>query len=146
MTDSPANGTSGESTSPALADGEALDELRDLLVGPEQRQICLLQARLDNLRLRPEDVSAVLPEAIHLRTEQYTLLSTAIRGTVEEAMQASVRANPRILLDVLFPLIGPAIRKAIARALRSMLESFNRNLDVSISLRGVKWRMEAVRT
>jgi outer membrane protein OmpA-like peptidoglycan-associated protein len=146
MTDSPANGTSTEAPCPALAAGEALNELRDLIVGPEQHQLRLLQTRLDNLRLRPEDVSAVLPEAIHLRSQQDTLLTSAIRGTVEEAMQASVRANPRILLDVLFPLIGPAIRKALASALRGMIESLNYSLDVSISLRGVKWRLEALRS
>jgi outer membrane protein OmpA-like peptidoglycan-associated protein len=51
-----------------------------------------------------------------------------------------------VLLDLLFPLIGPAIRKAIASALRSMIDSLNHSLDVSISLRGVKWRLEAIRT
>jgi outer membrane protein OmpA-like peptidoglycan-associated protein len=146
MPDSPTNGTSAQGQSPQASDGEVLEALRSLIVGPEQMQLRMLQARLDSLTVSAEDVSSVLPEAIQLRSQQDNLLTSAMRGTVEEAMQASVRRNPRILLDVIFPLIGPAIRKALASALRSMIDSLNRSLDVSISLQGVKWRLQALRT
>ena len=43
-------------------------------------------------------------------------------------------------------MMGPAIRKAITTALRSMLDSLNRSLGISLSLRGLKWRLEALRT
>jgi OOP family OmpA-OmpF porin len=146
MTDSPANGAAADVPSHQPPDGEALHELRSLILGPEQDQLRALQARVDNFTLRAEDVSAVLPEAIRLRSRQDTLLASAIRGTVEDAMQASIRSNPGILLDVLFQLIGPAIRKAITSTLRSAIDSLNRSLDVSLSARGLKWRLEAVRT
>ena len=146
MTNSPANGTPSEAVTPRTPDGEVLDELRTLIVGPEQTQLRRLQQRLDNLKPRAADVGEALPEAIHLRSGQDRQLANALLGPVEEALHASVRKNPRVLLDILFPLIGPAIRKAIASALHSMIDSLNHSLDVSISLRGVKWQLEALRT
>jgi outer membrane protein OmpA-like peptidoglycan-associated protein len=146
MADSPTNGNSTGTPTPQASDGDVLDELRSLIIGPEQTQLRRLQERLDGFTLRAETVGQVLPEAIHLRSRQDHLLANALLDTVEEALQTSVRKKPRVLLDILFPLIGPAIRKAIASALRGMVDSLNNSLDVSISLRGVKWRLEAMRT
>jgi len=145
MLDSPGNGTSAQAENPQASDGEALDALRSLIVGPEQAQLRVLKARLDSLTVSATDVSQVLPEAIQLRSQQDNLLSNAMRATVEEAMQVSVRRNPRILLDVLFPLIGPAIRKALANALPNMIDSLNHSLDVSLSWQGLTWRLQAWR-
>ena len=57
-----------------------------------------------------------------------------------------MRRDPHVLADALFPVMGPAIRKSITETLRGMLESFNEALDNSFSLRGLKWRVEAMRT
>lgn len=126
--------------------GEAWGELRHLLVGPERTQLDSLQKHLDNFRVHPDDVSQVLAEAVLLRSQQDRQLTQALLPTIEEALQASVRKNPRILIDILFPMLGPAIRKAISAALHSMIEALNRSLDMSLSLRGVRWRLEALRT
>jgi OOP family OmpA-OmpF porin len=42
--------------------------------------------------------------------------------------------------------MGPAIRKAITSALQGMIQSFNQVLEHSFSLKGLKWRFEAMRT
>ena len=42
--------------------------------------------------------------------------------------------------------MGPAIRKAIAEALRGLVQSLNQALEHSLSWRGIKWRIEALRT
>jgi hypothetical protein len=94
----------------------------------------------------PEDVSQVLAEAIQLRSNQDKQLTNALLPSVEEALRASIQRNPRVLVDTLFPMMGPAIRKAITTALRSMLDSLNRSLAMSLSLRGLKWHWEAFRT
>ena len=61
---------------------------------------------------------------------------------VEEAITASVRRNPQPLADALFPVIGPAIRKAIQHALATMMESFNRSVEHSLSWRALQWRLD----
>jgi OOP family OmpA-OmpF porin len=120
-------------------------ELRTLLVGPEQRQLRALQTRLDDPVSHARDVSRVLPAAVELRTHD-PHLKRALAPTIEEAISASVRRNPRPLADALFPIIGPAIRKAIAATLSGMLESLNTTLEHSLSWRSLRWRLDARRT
>ncbi len=146
MSDTPTNGIPDTARPSQSPNGDGWGELRSLLVGPEQTQLDQLQERLDALRVRPEDVSQVLAEAIHLRSNQDKQLTNALLPTVEEALRVSVQRNPRILVDMLFPVMGPAIRKAITTALRSMLDSLSHSLESSLSLRGLKWRLEALRT
>jgi OmpA family len=131
----------------ADTDGQTAEftELRSLIVGPEQRQLRALQARLDDPGTQAREVSQVLPQAVLLRTHD-PQLTRALAPTVEEAITASVRKNPQPLADALFPVIGPAIRKAIAASLSAMLESLNRTLEHSLSWRALKWRITALRT
>lgn len=120
-------------------------ELRSLIVGPEQRQLHTIQARLDDPASQARDVSRVLPVAMLLRKDD-PQMTRALAPTVEEALTASVRRNPRPLADALFPIFGPAIRKAIAASLSSMLESLNQTLEHSLSWRALQWRVTALRT
>lgn len=120
-------------------------ELRALIVGPEQRQLRTLQTRLDDPATQARDVSRVLPTAMLLRKDD-PQMTRALAPTVEEAITASVRRNPRPLADALFPIFGPAIRKAIAASLSGMLESLNQTLEHSLSWRAVQWRLTALRT
>jgi OOP family OmpA-OmpF porin len=50
------------------------------------------------------------------------------------------------MADALFPVMGPAIRRAISYALAGLIQSFNRSLEHTFSLQGLKWRWEALRT
>lgn len=126
---------------------DGLDELRRLLVGPEQQEIVRLRERLDEQdELTPSDVSRVLPEAVKLRSRQDKKVTEALLPAVEEAIGISVRKNPQTLVDALFPVIGPAIRRAIAETLTGMVQAMNQTLEHSFSAQGLKWRLEAWRT
>ncbi len=61
-------------------------------------------------------------------------------------MRRSVREDPQSVADALFPVMGPAIRKAIVETVRGMLESTNRAIEASLSMQGVRWRIEAWRS
>lgn len=132
---------------PAADAAHAADfaELRALIVGPEQRQLRTIQARLDDPATQARDVSRVLPVAMLLRKDD-PQMTRALGPAVEEALTSSVRRNPRPLADALFPIFGPAIRKAIAASLSAMLESLNQTLEHSVSWRAVQWRLTALRT
>lgn len=125
-----------------------LEELRHLIVAPEQERIQEIRERLDDMERRAEDVSSVVAEAIQMRREQGddTALAEALAPTIETTLRDSVRKDPHVLADALFPVMGPAIRKSISETLRSMLESFNEALEHSLSVQGLKWRIEALRT
>ena len=61
-------------------------------------------------------------------------------------MRRSVREDPQSVADALFPVMGPAIRKAIVETVRGMLESTNRAIEASLSVQGLRWRIEAWRS
>lgn len=129
-------------------DKQALEELRHLIVAPEQEGLQEIRDRLDSMERRAEDVSSVVAEAIQMRREQGDdqALAEALAPTIQETLRESVRRDPQVLADALFPVMGPAIRKSISETLRAMLESFNEALEHSLSLRGIQWRIEAFRT
>jgi outer membrane protein OmpA-like peptidoglycan-associated protein len=130
------------------ADNHAYEELRHLIVGPEQEGLKEVQERLDDPERRIEDVSSVVAEAIQMRREQGDdqALAEALAPTIQDTLRESVRRDPHVLADALFPVMGPAIRKSITETLRGMLESFNTALEHSLSWQGLKWRLEAFRT
>src|ERR1700734_3229556 len=130
------------------ANNHAYEELRHLIIAPEQEELADIQERLDDRARRTQDVSSVIAEAISMRRDQHgeRALAQALAPTVQETLRESVRHDPHPLADALFPVMGPAIRKSISEALRGMLESFNQALEHSLSARGIKWRIEALRT
>ncbi len=140
-----------QSPPPEFSDGRSpdptsLDELRRLLLGPEQEALRRLAHRLDHLKLDPADVGRVLAEAVALRGERDSTLSLALIPTVEETVKASIRKDPRAFESILAPVIGQTIRSAIADAFRVRVQTFNRTLARSLSIQGLKWRWEAFRT
>jgi OOP family OmpA-OmpF porin len=120
--------------------------LRQLLIGPEQRRLGELAARLDEMHLTPTELAELLPEAIALRASRDRALGRALAPTVETALHESVRRNPREVAAAIFPVLGPAIRKAIAETMGALVRSINSAVESSLSLRGLKWRVEAWRT
>jgi OOP family OmpA-OmpF porin len=122
-----------------------LEVLRRLLVSPEREAIDELRSRLDDPAARGKEFARALPDALAQCADDRRL-AAALQAPVEHVITTSVRRNPRPLADALFPIIGPAIRKAIAHALAGMVESMNRTVEHSVSLRALQWRLTAWRT
>jgi len=122
-----------------------LERLRRLLLAPEQKQIDELRMKL-GVEAQTEAISEVLPQAMRLSGARDEQFSKAITPAVESALKESVRRDPTVLTDAVFPIIGPAIRKAIAEAFEKMMESLNQAMEHSLSVQGLKWRIEAFRT
>lgn len=127
-------------------DGEKMEQLRELLIGPERRNLADLRRIVTEPGEKTHELSRILPHAVRLSTAKDTQLSQALAPTLESALKESVKKDPRILTDVVFPIIGPAIRKAMAEAFNKMLQSLNQTLEHSLSVQGFKWRFEAWRT
>lgn len=126
--------------------GDRLQELRAILLDPERERIRALERKLANPALHVDDVARVLPEAITRRATSDERLGDALGPVVGEAIRASVRRDPQPLVDAIFPVMGPAIRRAIANALGELVQSLNTTLEHTVSLRGLAWRWEAMRT
>lgn len=130
----------------AAAPPEPFNELRSILLAPEHESLRKLNERLDDPRHRAEDVSGVLPEAIAIRSRRDDRLLVSMRPVVSEAMRDSMRRDPKSFADALFPALGSAIRKAIAATLGEMIQSLNQVVEHTFSVRGLQWRLEAIRT
>ncbi len=149
MADTPTNREPLDPADDSTANGAGtLDELRHLILAPEQEALERLHHRVTNPDSRTEDVSSVVAEAIQRRRAAGgdEALSDALAPTIETALRESVRKDPGTMADALFPVMGPAIRRSILETLRSYLQSFNQIMDQSLSWQGLKWRMEGIRT
>ncbi len=123
-----------------------LSELRELIVGPEQRELARLRERLDDPEIRAEDISQIVAEAIAIRAKRDRGMLRTLQPMIEEALKLSVARDPSFIADALYPIIGQAVRKAVASSLRGMIESLNHILERSFSWDSFMWRVEAART
>lgn len=123
-----------------------LDALRKLLVGPSEARIDELSEELRSKDLSSRHIADRLPEAIALSGSRGEELGRALSPTIDTALRESIRRDPREVATAIFPVLGPAIRKAIAEAMSGLVRSINSAVEESLSLRGLKWRIEAWRS
>lgn len=123
---------------------KTLEDLRPLLVGPEQHRIQRIEERLD--RSMVEMVAGALPEAVIESRKKGEALSWALEPLVTSAIEERVRRDPGSFADAISPAMGPAIRKAVRCALRAMLQRLNEAAALGLSWRSMRWRVEARRT
>ena len=123
-----------------------LDALRRLLLAPEQDRIERLDRRLDDLDSRTRDVAEALPAAVRRSQADGPELGRALAPIIDAGLREAVRRDPQLIVDVVYPVLGPIIRKSVANSIRGTIESLNRVVEHSFTWRGLKWRMEAMRT
>lgn len=121
--------------------GEAFDELRRLLVAPEQERLAKVEERL-----AVDELGRVLPEAATSSQKESGDLARALSPAMVSAIRDAVENQPRLFVDAIVPVIGPAIRKSVTTALRSLIQQLNETLARGLSLRALRWRWEAART
>jgi outer membrane protein OmpA-like peptidoglycan-associated protein len=143
--DEPDDGDSSSRSDRRPAREDSFSRLRSIIVGPEQRELLSLRAHLHDSAARTRDVSRVLPDALQLRAHDPQLMR-ALAPSIEEAITASVKKDPRPLADALFPVIGPAIRKAVAHTFDAMIESLNQTIERTVSWQAARWRVMAWQT
>ncbi len=125
---------------------EEFEQLRRLLLGKEQVDLEALRERFDSWNLTPEEVAEQLPAAIALSGSQDNQLGRALAPTLEAGISEAVHRNPQQIADAIYPILGPAIRRAISETIAGFVDTLNRAIDHSLSVRGLKWRFEAWRT
>lgn len=130
----------------SISSETSLSQLRTLLLGASEEQLEAINARLGNSDLRVKELSQDLPAALIHRAQKDNKLAQALLKTVEGIIQTSVERDPQPIVNAIYPAIAPALRRAVNQALRQMMGSMNQTLDHSLSLKGLKWRIEAWRT
>lgn len=140
------NFDSPESSSNGAERATEFDRLRELLLGPEQNRIDELSDELHSRELTEDELADKLPEAIALRSSRDDQLGRALSPTIETALRESIRRDPQEMAAAIFPVLGPAIRKSIAETMASLVRSINNAVEQSLSVQGMRWRVESWRT
>ena len=125
---------------------DTLEELRHLLIAPEQEKLDELGERLDNPQLHARDISQVLPMAVSLSTQKDDRLTDALAPVLSKSVMVLIKKDVQSFANALFPVLGPAIRRSITETFKQMLQGLNQTLENSFSINGIKWRFEAWRT
>ena len=120
--------------------------LRKLLLGSEYQDLLELQKEFSSHSHTSEKISQVISEAIAIRSKRDNSISSALIPSVEDAIRASAKRNPKRLANALFPVMGPAIRESVAETVGAMMQQVNQLLENSLSARSIKWRIDAFRT
>jgi OOP family OmpA-OmpF porin len=124
----------------------ALQKLRELLFLREMEILRKLENRLDDPLRHARDTSEVIAEALLLRAQKDNMLYTALEPMAEKLFKEALRKSPMDFVNVLFPLMGPSIRRSIAETFHSMLEGFHKTIEQVFSWKGMRWRLQALRT
>ncbi len=122
---------------------EAFGLLRQLLLKPEIEKLAEISRRLDDPEVRAAEVGQILAAALRRQAAVDDRLCLALRPLIEKTLYNSVRKNPRALVDIIFPVMGPALRKSVSAAIMGMIQSLNQMANHCLTIRGIKWRLEA---
>ena len=117
-----------------------------MIVGPVNQRLDRVQHQLDDPDQRAGDISKVLSRAVSMSSDRDGELATSLEPITERAIRASIKKDRQVFVDVLFPVMGPAIRKAIPATIQGLIQNFNQILEHSFSIKGLRWRLEALRT
>ncbi|MDR1164112.1 MAG: hypothetical protein LBM17_09830, partial [Candidatus Accumulibacter sp.] len=120
--------------------------LRSLLFGREIAIVEKLRSNYEDAHHNAKKVGGVLSEAILLRSKNDDSLNTALEPVVDEILQSSLQKRKADFVNVLYPLMGPTIRKSIAESFRSMMADFGKSMEMAFSWKGLRWRLEGLRT
>ncbi|MDR0826808.1 MAG: OmpA family protein [Desulfovibrio sp.] len=137
--------TEAEETSCEEMD-EELIRLRSLLFQREIDTLNRLNAKLADPEVQTERVASVIAEALAVRAAKDERLRISLEPTIEKVVTSFVRSSPQEFVNVFFPIMGPAIRKSLGESFRGMLQEFSKSLEMSFSWKGLRWRLEAMRS
>lgn len=125
------------------APAPSLEDVRRVLIGPEQERL----EKLEATALSADTVGAVLPEAMERASQKRPQeLAIALEPPVVGAVRSIACKESALFGEILSPTIGTAVRKAVADAFAAMLQRFNEALERSLSVQSIQWRIEARRT
>ena len=131
---------------PKAPTDEEVKLLRSLLFSREIAIIEKLRSSYTNAQYNAKKVGNILAEAILLRSKNDDGLNVALESVVDSILQNSLQKRKTEFVDVLYPLMGPTIRKSIAESFRSMMADFGKSMEMAFSWKGIRWRLEALRT
>ena len=123
-----------------------LGELRGILLRDEDQRLARLEAELLDPAKLSGHIANVLADSLRSANQDHTRLVSALQDPTIESISIAARQERERLSDALAPVIGPSIQRAIVDSLQKFTQSIEMIAQHNFSARGVKWRLEAMRT
>ncbi|MEH6421564.1 hypothetical protein [Pseudomonas sp. CGJS7] len=124
------------------------DRLRRLLLQSESSQLEELRESLRRTRALLGEVPEIVAE--HLETSQGqgrpSRLTEALTQSAITSLEMAVRQQPQVVTDALYAIVGPTIRRSLGETMREMADDLDRTLRNTLSLRTLRWRLQAWRS
>lgn len=142
------SGGNGEGVLSKLTE-EEIEELRRILLAPEQYQLMQLHRRLDELEApdaQLNSISRYLPEAVAINARKGDKLAKALSQTFSRTLDVSVQQDTETMVEGISPLVVPALRRGVRESFRSTRNAIKWALQYGVSLQGIKWQIEAMRS
>ncbi len=128
---------------------EEIEELRRILLAPEQYQLMQLHRRLDELEApdaQLNSISKYLPEAVAINARKGDKLAKALSQTFSRTLDVTVQQDTETMVEGISPLVVPALRRGVRESFRSTRNAIKWALQYGVSLQGIRWQIEAMRS
>jgi len=99
-------------------DDALLDDLRNIVAGPDRERMRLLEARIAQ---------------VEHRTGDHEALVAAVSPILGDAIRRQVREDRNEMVESLYPIIGQLITRAVAEAIRDLARTIDRRMRTSFS-------------
>ena len=127
--------------SPADAD---LETVSRILLGMSRGDLLKLYEKHNS----PESFVEFLAQSISATStdEAGSSFASALRPIISRGVVSSVERDPETFGRAIAPVMGPALREAVRQSLTEFVRNTEQLLNDSLSVRGLRWRVEALRT
>ena len=108
-----------------------------------------LHRRLDELEApdaQLNSISKYLPEAVAINARKGDKLAKALSQTFSRTLDVTVQQDTETMVEGISPLVVPALRRGIRESFRSTRNAIKWALQYGVSLQGIKWQIEAMRS
>ena len=129
---------------PDLAEPD-VDDVARLIIGMTGEQLEELRQVLGDRVRFAKHVGSILGDSFRLASEDPTLRG-AMAPVVTDAVMDTAERKPKDLADAIAPALGPAIRRSVVLAMRGLVESIETAVEHTFTVRGLRWRLEALRS
>jgi outer membrane protein OmpA-like peptidoglycan-associated protein len=120
---------------------QQIEQVRTLILGKENSLIT------ESIKKEARTlVTDVVTEALHDRQKKDNSVNKVLQPLIEDSVKHSVTHNSERLISSLYPLVGSLVRKSVTAFLSDFMERTNQLLENSLTIKGLKWRIQAWQT
>jgi OOP family OmpA-OmpF porin len=129
---------------PATEGDTELETVARILLGMSRDQLLELYRKHDS----PESFVEYLARSIAATSKNDAggSFASAMAPIVSRGVLTTVERDPETFGRAIAPVMGPALREAVRQSLTEFVRNTEQLLNDSLSVRGLRWRLEALRT